>query len=36
MPLIVFDTRGIPAMRRDRIEAAVTPGGKHVTLLSEA
>jgi len=23
-------------MRRDRIEAAVTAGGKHVTLLSEA
>jgi hypothetical protein len=30
MPLTVFDTKGIPAHRRERIEAAVTAGGKHV------
>ena len=30
MPLIVFDCKGIPATRRDRIEAAVEAGGRHV------
>jgi len=30
MPLTVFDSKGIPAHRRERIEAAVTAGGKHV------
>jgi hypothetical protein len=29
MPLTIFDTKGIPAMRRERIEAAVTAAGKH-------
>ena len=29
MPLIIFDTKGIPATRRERIEAAVEAGGKH-------
>jgi hypothetical protein len=29
MPLI-FDCKGIPATRRERIEAAVEAGGKHV------
>jgi hypothetical protein len=35
MPLTVFDTKGIPAHRRERIEAAVTAGGKHVRELYE-
>ena len=35
MPLTVFDTKGIPAHRRERIEAAVTAGGKHVRKLYE-
>ena len=30
MPLTVFDSKGIPAHRRERIEAAVTAGGRHV------
>jgi hypothetical protein len=30
MPLTVFDCKGIPATRRERIEAAVESGGKHV------
>ena len=30
MPLTVFDCRGISATRRERIEAAVEAGGKHV------
>jgi hypothetical protein len=30
MPLIIFDSKGIPATRRERIEAAVESGGKHV------
>jgi hypothetical protein len=30
MPLTVFDCKGIPATRRERIEAAVEAGGKHV------
>jgi len=29
VPLTVFDTKGIPAARRERIEAAVVAGGKH-------
>jgi hypothetical protein len=29
--LTVFDTKGIPATRRERIEAAVVAGGKHVS-----
>ena len=28
--LTVFDTKGIPATRRQRIEAAVAAGGKHM------
>ena len=31
MPLLVFDTKGIPATRRERIEAAVEAGGKHTS-----
>ena len=30
MPLIVFDCKGIPATRRERIETAVETGGRHV------
>jgi hypothetical protein len=30
MPLSVFDCKGISATRRERIEAAVEAGGKHV------
>ena len=30
VPLTVFDTKGIPATRRERIEAAVAAGGKHM------
>jgi hypothetical protein len=30
VPLTVFDCKGIPATRRERIEAAVTAGGKHL------
>jgi hypothetical protein len=30
MPLIVFDCKGIPATRRERIQAAVEAGGRHV------
>ena len=29
MPITVFALRGIPANRRERIEAAVIAGGKH-------
>jgi len=36
MPLIVFDSRGISATRRERIEAAVVSGGQHVTGPHEA
>jgi hypothetical protein len=30
VPLIVFETKGIPATRRERIEAAVEAGGRHI------
>jgi len=30
MPLTVFDCKGIPATRRERIEAAVEAGDKHL------
>ena len=29
MPLTVFDSNGVPATRRERIEAAVVAGGRH-------
>ena len=29
MPLTVFDTKGIPATRRERIETAIAAGGRH-------
>jgi hypothetical protein len=36
VPLTVFALRGIPANRRDRIEAAVIAGGKHASGPHEA
>ena len=36
VPLMVFDTKGIPATRRERIEAAVEAGGKHISKSYEA
>ena len=36
MPLLVFDTKGIPATRRERIERTIEAGGKHVTDSYEA
>lgn len=30
MPLTVFDSKGIPAHRRERIETAVIAGARHV------
>jgi hypothetical protein len=29
MPPTVFETKGVPATRRERIEAAVAAGGRH-------
>jgi len=31
MPLTIFDCKGIPALRRERIEAAVVAGGQHLS-----
>jgi hypothetical protein len=36
MPLTVFDTKGIPGHRRERIEAAVVAGGRHTKAPHEA
>jgi hypothetical protein len=36
VPLTIFGCKGIPATTRDRIEAAVTAGGKQVLGLHEA
>ena len=36
MPITVFDVRGVPGHRRERIEAAVVTGGRHVSLPYEA
>jgi hypothetical protein len=36
MPLTVFDMKGVPGPRRERIEAAVVAGGKHVSAPHEA
>jgi hypothetical protein len=35
MLLTVFDCKGIPALRRERIEAAVVAGGRHLSDLYE-
>jgi hypothetical protein len=36
MPLTVFAIQGIPANRRERIEAAVVAGARHITAPHEA
>jgi hypothetical protein len=36
MPLTVFSVKGVPGNRRERIEAAVTAGGKHASGPHEA
>ena len=36
MPITVFDTKGIPAVRRERIEAAVVAGGNRISGTYEA
>jgi hypothetical protein len=36
MPLTVFDIKGIPGSRRERIEAAVVAGGRHASGPHEA
>jgi hypothetical protein len=36
MPLTVFDIKGVPGARRERIEAAVVLGGRHATGPHEA
>src|SRR5437879_3457562 len=36
MPLTVFDVKGIPATRREMIEAAIEKGGKHLAYTHEA
>jgi hypothetical protein len=36
MPITVFDTKGIPGIRRKRIEAAVVAGGAHTSKAYEA
>jgi hypothetical protein len=36
MPLTVFDIKGLPATRRERIEAAVEAGGQHLSVPYEA
>jgi hypothetical protein len=36
MPLTVFDIKGVPGNRRERIEAAVVAGGRHASGPHEA
>jgi hypothetical protein len=36
MPVTVFDIKGLPGHRRERIEAAVVAGGKHPKAPHEA
>ena len=36
MPVTVFDIKGVPGARRERIEAAVVAGGRHATEPHEA
>jgi hypothetical protein len=36
MALTVFDIKGVPGTRRERIEAAVVAGGRHTTAPHEA
>lgn len=36
MPITVFEAKGIPATRREAIEAAVQAGGRHLSAPHEA
>jgi hypothetical protein len=36
MPITVFDVKGIPGTRRERIETAVVAGGAHTSVPHEA
>jgi hypothetical protein len=36
MPITVFEVKGVPAHRRERIEGAVVAGGRHATVSYEA
>ncbi len=36
MPITIFDAKGIPATRRERIEAAVAAAGRHLSRRFEA
>jgi hypothetical protein len=36
MPLTVFDIKGVPGTRRERIQVAVVAGGRHATGPHEA
>ena len=36
MPLTIFDCKGVPATRRERIKAAVEAGGRRTAALHEA
>lgn len=36
MPITVFDIKGVPGSRRERIEGAVVAGGRHARGLHEA
>jgi hypothetical protein len=36
VPITIFDTKGIPATRRERIETAVVAGGRNLTAPHEA
>jgi len=36
VPITIFDTKGIPATRRERIETAVVAAGRNVTSPHEA
>jgi hypothetical protein len=36
VPITVFDTKGIPATRRERIEAAVEAAGRNLSAAHEA
>ena len=36
MPLTIFDVKGIPGLRRERIESAMSAGAKHLPDLMRA
>jgi hypothetical protein len=35
MPIAIFDVKGVPGHRRERIETAVVAGGKHASMSYE-